>query len=204
MESAGGEPLGSLELRCEQAGREWLIRVVVGRNDDPAALGCHEDARGLPWCRATVEPAARGYNDALGWIQLVTDTASPHGREPKVDPFEPLGEIAHPFCFYGFSPTHFDAPHRDERHDTSWRAHAFLAGIGGAFEAFPLLGFSWGFEIRAGEIAIPAPEPLTEATWTADLPSLRRDHPRWSFRESFGPRRSLALLDYWPTPRSQA
>ncbi len=192
---AGGKPLETLELRCEQAGREWTIAVEVGRNSEPEALGCPPFARNFPWCRATIEPVARGYNDCLGWIQLVTETGSARAHGPKIDPFEPLGEITHPFGFFGFSPTFFDAPHRDDWADTSWRARNYLAGIGGPSEVFPLLGFAWGWDIRDGEIEIAPLEPVTEGAWLADLTSLRQDHPRWTFRERFAPQRSLSLLD---------
>ena len=47
-----------------------------------------------------------------------------------MDPFEPLGRLAHPFCLFGFAPTLFDAPSRDSRAPIVWTAHSFLAFIG--------------------------------------------------------------------------
>src|SRR6201992_3600783 len=86
------------------------VRVEVAVNDDPRALGCSDDSRGLPYCRAVIEQDARGYADALGWIQLADSSDPPGGFQ--IDPFEPLGEVTHPFCFFGFAPTLFDG--------TSW------------------------------------------------------------------------------------
>ncbi len=192
---AGGEPLRALELRCEQLDREWTVRVEVGRNDDPAALGCPDFARGFPWCRATIEPVARGYNDFLGWIQLFADSARAEGPEVRVDTFI-HGDVSQPFLYYGYSPTFFDAPHRRDGVAVTCRADTFLAAMGDAFEAFALLGFSWGYEVdEDGEISILGPEPLSEADWATHLPALRRNHPRWTFLEGFAPRRSLSLLD---------
>src|SRR6201999_559728 len=114
-----------------------------------AALGCSEDARGLAYCRATIEQDARGYADALGWIQLVDSSDAPGGF--AIEPFEPLGEVPHPFCFFGFAPTLFDGPSRPTRADMTWTARAFLAGIGGGFEAVPGLRLAWGVAVRGGE-----------------------------------------------------
>jgi hypothetical protein len=87
----------------------------------------------------------RGYADALGWIQLVESSDAPGGF--AIDPFEPLGEMAHPFCFFGFAPTLFDGPSRANREDMTWRARTFLAEIDEDFEAFAIIGFAWGFTI---------------------------------------------------------
>src|SRR5262249_5178897 len=152
-------------------------------NDDPAALGCFDGARGLPWCRAMIEQDARGYADALGWIQLVDSSDTPGGF--AIDPFEPLGEVTHPFCFFGFAPTLFDGPSREARDDMTWTANAFLGGIRDEHEAFAILGFGWGFTIRDGEVAFLAPTELDESAWDERLQSLEGAHPRWRFAPGF-------------------
>jgi hypothetical protein len=157
--------------------------VEVRANNDPQALGCPEEARGLPFCRAVIEQDARGYADALGWIQLVDSSVDSDGF--AIDPFAPLGPVSHPFCFFGFAPTLFDGPSRSDRPDMSWTANSFLCGIGEEFEAFAILGFSWGFTIRAGAIEIVGPAALDEAAWNDHLPALHESHPAWRFRPGF-------------------
>jgi hypothetical protein len=168
-----------VRLEFLHADKPGTVRVEVAANDDPAALGCSEDARGLAFCRVTIERDARGYADALGWIQLVDSSDAPGGF--GIDPFEPLGEVTPPFCFFGFAPTLFDAPSRPTRDDLTCTANAFLAGIGDDHEAFSLLGFSWGFEIRSGAVTIAGPTELEGSAWNAVLPTLAKSHPRWRF-----------------------
>lgn len=173
-----------LELHFNRAGTSSTVEVQVGVNDDPAAFGCAEFARGFPWCRATISPPARGYADALGWIQLVNSTDL--AGEFEIDPFAPLGEVSHPFCFFGFSPTLLDAPHRDHREDTEFVAHSFLCGLGpdpleGDAEVDAVLGFSWGFTILAGAIEPFGPAQLGPEAWDDHGPYLRAAFPGWSF-----------------------
>ncbi len=172
-----------MRLEFLHAGRPGTVRVDVAANDDPAALGCGEDARGLAWCRATIEQDARGYAGALGWIQLVDSSDAPGGF--AIDPFEPLGEVPHPFCFFGFAPTLFDGPSRPTRDDMTWTARAFLAGIGEDHEASAIRGFSWGFTIAAGEVTIVGPTELSGSAWDECLPALRVSHPAWRFAPGF-------------------
>jgi hypothetical protein len=166
------------------AGRPGTVLVEVAANEDPAALGCSEDTRGLAYCRATIEQDARGYGDALGWIQLVDSSDAAGGF--AIDPFEPLGEVTHPFCFFGFAPTLFDGPSRPTREDMTWTARAFLAGIGGDLEALPVLGFAWGFAIRTGEVSIVGPTELDGSAWDDCVPALRESYPAWRFAPGFG------------------
>lgn len=178
-----------MRLDFERGGVAAAVSVEVVANDDPAHYGCPEFARGFPVCRATIEPPARGYADFLGWVQLVESTDL--ANEFRIDPFEPLDlEPTHPFCFFGFAPTLFDAPHRDHREDTDWLAHSFLCGLGTGplyppGEVDALLGFSWGFGIRDGEIRIRGSAPLDAAAWDAHLPYLGRRFERWRFLSGF-------------------
>jgi hypothetical protein len=174
-------PSSRLELPFRHAGRDSLVTVEISVNEDPAALGCRAAARGYPVCRATIAPPARGYDDALGWIQLVASSDTGDGGF-AIDPFEPLGEAASPFCFFGFAPVLFDAPSRPARADVDWVAHSFLAELTDREATAAILGFSWGFRIRDGAIAIAAPAPLRGAeAWDRHLPVLAAAHPRWTF-----------------------
>jgi hypothetical protein len=168
-----------MRIGFTHAGRPGAVEIEIAANTDPEALGCPPHARGFPYCRAVVEQDARGYADALGWIQLVDSSDGPTGF--AIDPFEPLGTVDHPFAFFGFAPTLFDGPSRSERPDMTWTANSFLAGIADEREAFALLGFSWGFTIEADEIEIAAPEELDAATWAARIPALREACPDWRF-----------------------
>lgn len=172
-----------MRIDFHHGGKPAAVLIEIATNEGPAALGAGEDARGLPYCRARIEQDARGYADALGWIQLVESTDEPGGF--ATDPFEPLGEVSHPFCFFGFAPTLFDAPSRSTRDDLSWTARTFLAGIGEEREAFAILGFEWGFEVSDGGVTIAAPTELDPADWTDLVPILERAHPTWRYRSAW-------------------
>jgi hypothetical protein len=110
------------------------VNVVVAVNANPQMLGCRPAAKGFPYSSASVSDAARGYAAAMGWIQLVrsTDGAS-GGASFEMDPLEPLGPVSHPFAFFGFLPTLFDAPPRDTPSAT-WTGRWRRRGIGRAGE----------------------------------------------------------------------
>jgi hypothetical protein len=187
----------TLSLPFSRAGVAGTVEVAMGVNDDPVALGCPEWARGFPWCRATVTPPARGYADMLGWVQLVDWDLMEGGEGFLTDLFAPLGEgvereeSTHPFCFFGYSPTLFDAPHSDvgPRH-SEFVAHSFLCGLGPQplamrFEADAILGFSWEFRIDQGTITIGELAPLGPEAWDGHHEYLRGAHPRWTFLPGF-------------------
>jgi hypothetical protein len=165
------------------------VEVTLESNQDPEALGCAPAARDFPVCTATVTYRGRGYMAALGWIQLVrsTDGAS-GGTQFELDPFEPFGRLAHPFCWFGFAPTLFDAPSRAPRASLDWTAQSFLcfiAPVERGLEARAILGFSWGFAIRDEIVSLDDPSILTPAEWDAHLALLRREHPTWNFAAGF-------------------
>ncbi|HEU4706815.1 MAG TPA: hypothetical protein VFS64_06500 [Solirubrobacterales bacterium] len=181
------QSLRVLELPYRWAGREGRVRVEIWENDDPAAVGCSEMARGFPCCRATIAPPARGYADMLGWVQLLDVSTRPGGFHR--DGFEPLGPLPHPFGFYGIAPTFFDAPH-DEADPLEFRAHAFLCGVGGELlefrrEAHAVIGFDWGFSKHGREIEFFGPDPLPASSWDGHLDYLRGAFPEWTFAPGF-------------------
>lgn len=167
---------------------EGQVRVEVAVNDDPAALGCSEIARGFPYCRGDVEHPAIGYADTLGWVQMVNSTL--HGEEFLLDHFEPLGPVSHPFAFYGWAPTFFDAPHSDEG-DWDFLAHSFLCGLGGELLEFrrevrALLGFRWGFSKQDQRIEWFGPTPLTAADWDQHRAYLSERYGEWDWKFASG------------------
>jgi hypothetical protein len=105
-----------------------------------------------------------------------------------MDPYEPLGQLAHPFCFFGFAPTLFDAPSRESRAGVDWTAHSFLCFIAGdreRREARAILGFSWGFSIRDELFSYHSPAVLSSADWDDHLSLLGQEHPTWDFADGF-------------------
>ena len=114
-----------------------------------------------------------------------TDGAS-GGESFETDPFEPLGRTAHPFVFFGFLPTLFDAPSRDPLGDMDWVAHSFLCQLGEQEQqARAILGFSWGFNIRDAAITLYGPNALAAGDWDAHRTLLAREHAGWSFTPGF-------------------
>lgn len=181
------QPLRAIELPYLWADREGAVRVELHVNDDPAAVGCSELARGYPYMRATIEPPARGYADVFGWVQLLDSSLRRNGF--YLDYFEPLGPVPHPFGFYGFAPTFFDAPHSDEE-NWDFLAHSFLCGLGGEIldeqrDIRAILGFSWGFSKRGSEFEYLGPDPLGAACWDAHLDYLGQAYPDWDFVPGF-------------------
>lgn len=176
----------ALDLPFSWASTDGIVRAEIRENDDPAALGCPDLARGFPYCLATVHPQRKGYADFLGWVQLADRYHL--GKELEIDPFMPLGSAPHPLAFYGWSPTLFDAPHTDE--DWDFLAHSFLCGLGGELhdlrqEVRAILGFSWGFSKRGEEIEFIGPDALMAVDWDSHREYLARTFPEWTFAPGF-------------------
>lgn len=172
----------------ESAGR---VQVEIGVNHDPKVFGGEEFARGFPYCRATIDPPAIGYREMIGWVQMVD--ISDRGDGFEVDLFEPLGEIPHPFAFFGFSPTLFDSPHTNNS-DWDFVAHTFLCGLGGKLfeqtvgerrEIRAVLGFEWGLSKRGSQMDSFGPTPLEADVWNGHLPYLRRRFEKCTFPAGF-------------------
>lgn len=171
-----GASSSGLNLPFTHNGVVGAITAVCGPNDHPASRGCAVGAQNLPFLTATIASELSGYSAMVGWVQLVrsSDNAS-KGAEFEMDPFSLFAEIESPYCFYGHLPTLFDGPSRASREDMSWIAHSFLAASPVrpvAHSVRPLVGFSWGFDIRAQQISIRPPTALTESDWRDNLPVL--------------------------------
>lgn len=176
-----------MDIEFRHDGQHGVVSVSCVPNEDPAALGKGEDARGLPVCTATIEHPGRGYRGFFGWVQLVRSTDNAVGGHAfEADPAPLLEDSPAPYCWYGFKPVLFDAPSRDRRRHVEWLAHSFLGstplGEDARKEVTPLLGFAWGFVILDdGGITLAPVRPLAEEDWTAHLPFLRRSYPEWAF-----------------------
>jgi hypothetical protein len=173
-----------MQLPFTLRGHHGTIDVHVGTTRDPGELGTWPGAAGLTFCEATVSYPGQGYTGMMGWIQLVRSTDNnSHGRQFEMDPLDILGEVPHPFCFFGIRPTLFDAPSRDSRADLDWLAHSFLCHIADQTrrEVRALTGFAWGFTIRAGVATTTPPGVLTLGEWNQHFGLLRAEHPTWRF-----------------------
>lgn len=180
-----------MEIPFTHQGQTGRIVVSVQATRDPTAVGAREGALGLANCTATIEFSAEGYLALLGWVQLVRSTDNAfHGRQFEMDPFDPFqlyDRAPTPYCWYGVTPTLFDAPSRDERQELDWMAHSFLAASplrGNRKIVTPLLGFSWGFHVFDNQsIELKSPMPLSAADWQEHLPYLRECYREWQFTE---------------------
>ena len=178
-----------MRLDFRLLGASGWVDVQVEPNVNPEALACPSFAKDFPVCTATVTYAGQGYKSALGWVQLVrsSDNES-EGTEFEMDPFEPLGPSPHPFCFFGFAPSLFDAPARRSRENSDWSAESFLCFVpmdAARRETRAIVGFSWGFRIRRGAISLTPVAPLAPLAWDKHLPILRREHPAWAFAAGY-------------------
>ena len=165
-----------------------MVDVIVEANLQPEALGSSADAKDFPVCTAVVDYAGNGYLRAMGWIQLVCSSDNSSGGAGfEMDPYEPLGQLTHPFCWFGFAPMLFDAPSRSSRQDLDWVAHSFLGFVSDMEQPriCAATGFSWGFRIRSGKIVIAGPKVLSPSSWDKHLALLDREHPTWHFKSGF-------------------
>jgi hypothetical protein len=164
------------------------VDVAFEQVEDPRTVGAWPGSAGLPACEATVGYPGRGYRGLFGWVQLVRSTDNRSGGERfEMDPLEMLGDVPHPFCFFGVRPTLFDAPARDDRSGMTWTAYSFLTHVYrlSGPEVRALLGFSWGFAITAGQVTLVPPAALPDSVWNDQLPTLTASYPTWTFAPGF-------------------
>lgn len=172
---------------------DGTVKVKIAIDDDPAALGCSEIARGFPYCEATIDYPARGYASSFGWVALVSEN---QGNDFELD-LRPQFPQRHPFGYFADRPIFFDGPHTDVQ-DWDFLAHTFLCSLGGELlefrkEARAIIGFNWGFSKRGQQIQSFSPEPLSTEDWSGHLEYLTRRcatwwlprRRRWSFRSGF-------------------
>jgi hypothetical protein len=178
-----------MDVAFSLRGIAGLIHVTYKRNDNPALVGSGPDSTGFPWCHASVDYPAQGYHAVLGWIQLVcSDDNASGGRQYELDPLAFLGDLPHPFCWFGLNPQLFDAPSRSPLRDMKWRAQSFLCvpdGDQNAMEVHALAGFGWGFDVSGPQISLVEPYALLPRDWDSNLSTLAHLHPAWSFEPEF-------------------
>lgn len=174
----------ALEIPYRWAGVEGRVKVVVRTNDEPAALGCPELARGFPYCKAIVDSnKAEGYDHCYGWIQMVDVSDEPPGF--RVDQ-HPSYVNRLPFSWESFLANFIDAPFVDVW-DLDFLAHTFLCAQGGRLlefreEARAILGFSWGYAKRGQRIEWFGPDLLSAEDWDSHLKRMAEERPEWTYR----------------------
>ncbi len=178
-------------------GVSGTVEATLSVNADPAAVGCDlldpglepDAALGFGCCEATVHTALRGYAAAMGWVQLVRSSDSVgNPDEYEIDPLSLFRGVDTPYAFFGIRPVLFDAPFRGSRDDLAWEARSYLCFTPDAVmtrRVRAVTGFSWGFALAGGQVALREPAPLTAATWDEHVPALRRGFPGWSFDRGF-------------------
>jgi hypothetical protein len=179
----------SLVIPFEARGGSGQVTVSVGEVADPTTVGHDSGAAGFPVCRASVDFSLDGYDGFVGWVQLNgirTDAGTE--RVFELDPLEVFASLKTPFAFYGLSPELFDAPYaRDRSRYVDWLFHSFLCVAPTrpmAREVEAVLGFSWGFNMVDGGIAIAQPEMLQPADWSGHVHALSELFPSWTFSDA--------------------
>ena len=179
-----------MDIDFSLRGIDGHVDVTYSRNDRPDLVGSGAASSGFPMCGATVDYAAQGYDAMLGWVQLVrSDDNTSQGREFEIDPLALLGDVPHPFCWFGLNPRMFDAPSRSPKRDLDWEAHSFLCVPDGSTDAgleiHALLGFAWGFRIRNEEIDLVPPTLLGPTEWDQHVDDLATRYRSWRFIRGF-------------------
>jgi len=178
-----------MEIPFVLRGLEGRVVVTYESNLHPERLGSVPEARDFPVCTATIDYPHRGYDSLMGWVQLVRSDDNVSGGELfEIDPLAFLGDLPHPYCWIGLSPTLFDAPSRSPRTDMHWTARSFLCipdDVGAGLEARAILGFAWGFKVKDDQITLEPPELLDGAAWNEHVEALSRDFPAWRFPPGF-------------------
>jgi hypothetical protein len=206
--SPAGGP-ATIDTRFETGSRRGRVRVTVAPISQPALGGwdavyggtlknappeVFAAQAGFPSLQARVEPEGLGYQNWLGWIQLVNE------RDPKGvsissahDPIWFLQGKDVPYCSVGYGPSFFDAPSRPARRAVLWEADLFLctvptnSPIDGRPDSplEPLVGVRWGFRIPADgdEPTSIVPRWTGDWAWASWVPVLRRAFPAWRFAD---------------------
>ncbi|HET7902533.1 MAG TPA: hypothetical protein VFL59_15225 [Candidatus Nanopelagicales bacterium] len=179
-----------MDLPFSLRGLDGIVHATLERNDRPELVGSGPDSAGFPWCHASVDYPARGYDAVLGWVQLVrSDDNVSGGRDFEIDPLAFLGDLPHPFCWLGLQPQLFDAPSRNPLQDMDWLAHSFLCvpdgGDDAGVEVHALTGFSWGFRIRGETIDLVPPAALGPEDWDLHAATLSSTYPVWRIVPGF-------------------
>lgn len=192
----------ALTIPFRLRGFDGHVTVRYGANDDPASWGFDllrlpfeiARVRGFPVCEAEIAYGGTGYRAFMGWIQVITvtphDTDSmPAASWTAIDLLPVQAPDETPFTVFGSAPTFFDAPGPNPpRSDETWLAETFLAivpDVARSRQIAALLGFSWGYALRAGQPTLLAAAMLGAEDWNKHLAYLGQHFPSWRFEPNF-------------------
>ncbi len=188
------DQLSSISIPFLMRGIEGTIHVRYGVNDDPRRWGYEvlnldwydeNLIRGFPVMEASVEHPAEGYAADMGWIQVAEYEVRDPGAEERVTVFDvppQLSDTEIPYLAFGVRPTAFDAPSISSQ-EVTWRASTFLTYTPDAVLSRVLRsvgGFTWGYDVVAGEVTIAPLSTAKREEWTALLPALEARFPSWT------------------------
>ncbi len=191
------EDAPALTIPFHLRGYDGQVSVFYRASHDPHQTGY--DALDLPFdlaltegypaCHAIVSYSGQGYRAYMGWIQLITNRDPATGAESVSNDVMPIHEdVDSPFAVFGYAPTFFDAPANPDHETEDWIADAFLVacpGVARTRRVAALLGFRWGYTLRARK-ATPRPLAIADAaTWDHHLSVLRERYPNWEFVPGF-------------------
>lgn len=191
-----GERL-ALSMPFRLRGHAGRVAVYSGVNDDPRRtgfdlLGLPFDlalTRGYPTIRAAITYEGTGYRAYMGWIQLITNRDPATAEATTSVDLPPIHwGVDSPFFTFGSAPTFFDAPANPDHETEDWIAEAFLVvcpDVARTRRIAALLGFRWGYALRARRPTPLAVEPAGANAWDAHLPLLREQFPDWEFLPGF-------------------
>jgi hypothetical protein len=194
-DAAVTEAVRELKVPFVLRGLDGHVVVQLAVNEDPVRWGHH--LLGLEWdppvpvgcpvMSGEIRYPGEGYGAWLYWLQVVAyrDSRYPDYSGTHADVPSPLHGKDVPYLASGVLPRIFDAPATDSD-DADFSAHSLLAydpNCNMSRTLRVLCGYSWGYEIREGTIAVQAPGLLDGAGWAADLELLRAEFPSWTFED---------------------
>ena len=181
----------------ELSSRQGGVTVRYGENRDPAHWGYDllglkfpwEVSHGFPVVSADVAYEGDGYAAIFGWVQVVWMSVVDKPTEVLVDVAPQLIGSGVPYISFGVKPTMFDAPSTTDR-EVQWAARTFLTASPDRLMTrvlSPVVGFRWGYTIRAGDVAVADLVAASGEDWLLGREVLTNQFPGWQITEAFHP-----------------
>lgn len=176
--------------------KKGSVEVEIVANEDvetsgySAIEGNHTDemVRGFPVTKAKVHYSGFGYEAVFGWVQIVTHKYGDKNETDHENDIPPAFQNqGHPFSYFGYKPTLYDAPSRELDVDLIWTAYSFLCPVRLVDSrnekiVSPVVGFSWGFTISGGKLeGLLHPQKVTHEKWMDLSGRISKDLPDWNF-----------------------
>lgn len=167
-----------VDCQVNEAPHRWGYHLL-GLPYDPGI------AEGFPVVRASVSFPGEGYAAAMGWIQLVRYYGGGEIGDEVVEVDHPPQHSAArtPYCYWGISPSFFDAPSMAQE-GVTWAAETFLTASPDALmtrAVQPVCGFRWGYTTRRNPPELLPVEPLDEKAWEPVRAELQGRYLDWNF-----------------------